>query len=162
MTDVVAGIAEVLSGRSVTALLETLKSDDPLEKIRSAKSLQDQVAEFLESLLAERGNRLVVIIDELDRCNPKFAIRLLERIKHYFNNSRVTFVFALNVAELQHSIRNYYGNGFDATRYHAIFIEQYNGQNYSTEIGKISIRRDSKDIILRTVSGLSDFADFEV
>lgn len=89
--DVVAGIAEVLSGRSATALLETLKSDDPLEKIRSAKSLQDQVAEFLESLLAERGNRLVVIIDELDRCNPKFAIRLLERIKHYFkeplNNS---------------------------------------------------------------------------
>lgn len=321
--DVVAGIAEVLSGRSATALLETLKSDDPLEKIRSAKSLQDQVEEFLESLLVERGNRLVVIIDELDRCNPKFAIRLLERIKHYFNNSRVTFVFALNVAELQHSIRNYYGNGFDATRYlerffdlridippakmsqfyqeielfdgyhvyeevcraviklnhftlreierfyrmakvvaykpthnseqgtfafpdgkgtefcvlfivplvlglkmsdynryegfvsgcdssplhelfrsfedgadlcrnlldvnetyegftpgretklvkledklntiyHAIFIEQYNGQNYSTEIGKISIRRDSKDIILRTVSGLSDFADFEV
>lgn len=48
------------------------------------------------------------------------------------------------------------------TLYHAIFIEQYNGQNYSTEIGKISIRRDSKDIILRTVSGLSDFADFEV
>lgn len=48
------------------------------------------------------------------------------------------------------------------TLYHAIFIKQYSGQNYSTEIGKISIRRDSKDMILRTISALSDFADYEV
>ena len=79
--------------------------------------MQEQVAEFLESLLAERGNRLVIFIDELDRCNPAFAIKLLERIKHYFSNSRITFVFSVNVVELQHAIRNHYGSEFDASRY---------------------------------------------
>ena len=67
--------------------------------------------------LTERGNRLVIFIDELDRCNPAFAIKLLERIKHYFNNSRITFVFSVNVAELQHAVRNHYGSDFDASRY---------------------------------------------
>ena len=114
---VAASITEVVTGRSIVALRDALQSDDPLEKIKSAKSMQEQIAEFLESLLAERGNRLVIFIDELDRCNPGFAIKLLERIKHYFSNSRITFVFAVNVAELQHAVRNHYGSGFDASRY---------------------------------------------
>lgn len=115
--DVASGIAEAVSGRSIVAIRDAIRSEDPLEKIRSAKSMQEQVAEFLESLLAERGNRLVIFIDELDRCNPAFAIKLLERIKHYFSNSRITFVFSVNVAELQHAIRNHYGSEFDASRY---------------------------------------------
>lgn len=115
--NIAASIAEVVSGRSIVAIREAIRSQDPLKRIRSAKSLQEQIAEFLESLLAERGNRLVIFVDELDRCNPAFAIKLLERIKHYFNNSRITFVFSVNVAELQHAVRNHYGSNFDASRY---------------------------------------------
>ena len=115
--DIASSIAEAVSNRSIVAIRDAIRSEDPLGKIRSAKSLQEQIAEFLDSLLAERGNRLVVFIDELDRCNPTFAIRLLERIKHYFNNDRLTFVFSVNVAELQHVVRNHYGSGFDASRY---------------------------------------------
>lgn len=114
---IAASIAEAVSGRSIVAIREALQSEDPLEHIRAAKSLQEQVAEFLESLLAERGNRLVIFVDELDRCNPTFAVKLLERIKHYFSNSRITFVFSVNVTELQHAIRNHYGEGFNASRY---------------------------------------------
>lgn len=115
--DIAASIAEAVSGRSIVAIRDALQCEDPLERIRSGKNMQEQVAEFLESLLAERGNRLVVFVDELDRCNPAFAIKLLERIKHYFSNSRITFVFSVNLAELQHAVRNHYGNDFDASRY---------------------------------------------
>ena len=115
--DVASSIAEAVSGRSIVAIRDALRSEDPFEKIRSAKSMQDQIADFLDSLLAERGNRLVIFVDELDRCNPAFAIKLLERIKHYFSNSRITFVFSVNVAELQHAVRNHYGSDFDASRY---------------------------------------------
>ena len=115
--DIASSIAEAVSGRSIVAIRDAMRCENPLDKIRSAKSMQEQVAEFLESLLAERGNRLVIFIDELDRCNPAFAIKLLERIKHYFSNSRITFVFSVNVAELQHAIRNHYGSEFDASRY---------------------------------------------
>lgn len=115
--DVASSIAEAVSGRSVVAIRDAIRNENLLESIRSAKSMQEQVVEFLDSLLAERGNRLVVFVDELDRCNPAFAIKLLERIKHYFSNSRITFVFSVNMAELQHAVRNHYGNDFDASRY---------------------------------------------
>ena len=42
---------------------------------------------------------------------------LLERIKHYFDDERITFVFSVSLTQLQWTIRNYYGNGFDATKY---------------------------------------------
>ena len=44
-------------------------------------------------------------------------MRLLERIKHYFSNDQITFVFSVNTNELQHTIRKYYGNDFNASRY---------------------------------------------
>ena len=65
----------------------------------------------------ERGNRLVVFIDELDRCKPSYAVQLLERIKHYLCDDGITFVFSVNLEELQHTIKHYYGEVFDACRY---------------------------------------------
>ena len=59
----------------------------------------------------------MVFIDELDRCKPSYAVHLLERIKHYLCDERITFVFSVNLGELQHTIKHYYGNTFDACRY---------------------------------------------
>lgn len=114
---IASSIAEAMSGKSVVAIHDALQKEDPMEHIRTAKNLQEQIAKFLDSLLAERGNRLVIFVDELDRCNPAFAVKLLERIKHYFSNDRITFVFSVNIAELQHTIRKHYGDEFNATRY---------------------------------------------
>lgn len=115
--NVAAGVIEFFTDKPVGQLVEKLQGDDGLAKIASEKGLQAKVADFLESLLPEKGNRLVIFIDELDRCNPVYAIKLLERIKHYFANDRVTFVFSVNLAELQHSVKQFYGAGFDASRY---------------------------------------------
>lgn len=112
-----AAIFELRKGIPITKMVEIMKRDDALEEIRQEKNLQELVAKFLESLLTEKGNRLVVFIDELDRCNPVYAIKLLERIKHYFANEQITFVFSINLAELQHSVKKFYGAGFDASRY---------------------------------------------
>ena len=79
--------------------------------------MRESISEFFDSLLPEQGNRLVVFIDELDRCSPNFAIRLLERIKHYFFKVNITFVLSVNTHELQNTVKQYYGNEFDAFRY---------------------------------------------
>ena len=42
---------------------------------------------------------------------------MLERIKHYYHKDNITFVFSVNLEELQHTIKNCYGNDFDACRY---------------------------------------------
>lgn len=72
---------------------------------------------FFDTLIIERGDRLVFFIDELDRCKPNYAIGMLERIKHYFDDERVTFIFSISLSQLQHTVNRFYGSGFDATRY---------------------------------------------
>ena len=87
------------------------------EKLILSDDLKEKIREFINLLIEEHGNRLVFFIDELDRCKPDYAIRFLERIKHYFDDERITFVFSVNLGELQHTIKHYYGNTFDACRY---------------------------------------------
>lgn len=112
-----ATLLDMFTGKSFSDLINCFKSDNPLEGIQKTKDFETTVKEFLDSLLAERGNRLVVFVDELDRCKPDYAVRLLERIKHYFSNDRITFVFSVNNLELQNTIRKHYGDDFDASRY---------------------------------------------
>ena len=110
-------VLEALTGRNINGIIEKLKSDNPLTKIKEEKDLHENIKNFFTELLVERGNRLVVFIDELDRCKPSYAVQLLERIKHYLYDDRITFVFSVNLGELQHTIKHYYGNTFDACRY---------------------------------------------
>lgn len=110
-------VLEALTGRNINSIIENLKSDNPLTRIKEEKDLHENIKNFFTELLVERGNRLVIFIDELDRCKPSYAVQLLERIKHYLCDDRITFVFSVNLAELQHTIKHYYGNTFDACRY---------------------------------------------
>ena len=110
-------ILEALTGRNIKDIIENLKSENPLTKIKEEKDLHENIKKFFTELLVERGNRLVVFIDELDRCKPSYAVNLLERIKHYLCDERITFVFSVNLDALQHTIKHYYGNTFDACRY---------------------------------------------
>lgn len=114
---IAGSVLEALSGRSINGIIENLKSEAPLKKLEEEKEVQKNIKKFFSELLIERGNRLVVFIDELDRCKPSYAVQLLERIKHYLCDDRITFVFSVNLKELQHTIRHYYGNTFDACRY---------------------------------------------
>ncbi len=110
-------VLEALTGRNINGIIENLKSENPLTKIKEEKDLHENIKNFFTELLVERGNRLVIFIDELDRCKPSYAVQLLERIKHYLCDERITFVFSVNLGELQHTIKHYYGNTFDACRY---------------------------------------------
>lgn len=96
---------------------ELKESDDILAEIKQTKGIHNTISEFLSEIYLERGNQLVIFIDELDRCKPDFAIKLLERIKHYFEIENVLIVFSVNLSELRHSVSNVYGTDFSAQRY---------------------------------------------
>lgn len=115
--DVAAAIADAVTERSISNVLKSLKGTDPLAAIKEKESIKDLVKDFLDALIHEHGDRLVIFVDELDRCKPDYALSLMERIKHFFNDERVTFVFAVNLSQLQHTVKSYYGSAFDATRY---------------------------------------------
>lgn len=75
--------------------------------------------------LAEKHNDLpfVVLIDELDRCRPTYAIELLETAKHLFSVDRIVFVLCLDRMQLTHSVRAVYGSDFNADGYLRRFFD---------------------------------------
>ena len=118
ITGIVAGkLSEHLAGVNPNEIVGDLKKNDFLETLRERKDISKRIEEYIDKLLPKGCDRLLIIIDELDRCNPEFAVKLLERIKHYFNNDRVTFLFSVNLVELQHTIKKHYGSDFNASRY---------------------------------------------
>jgi len=114
---ILASIAECVTGRSISTLFETLKGKNIFEKIRKEKSIQELMRKFFDAAIGKECHRLVVFIDELDRCKPSYAVLLLERIKHFFSDNRLTFIFSINRDQLQHTIRNFYGNEINASKY---------------------------------------------
>ena len=66
---------------------------------------------------------MIVVIDELDRCRPSYAVELLEIAKHLFAVDHIVFVMAVNRSELAHSIKSLYGNDFDAQGYLRRFLD---------------------------------------
>ena len=117
LRDLAGSIIELITGRNVKGIQETVSGKDYLKQIEERRNLQEKVNEFLDNVTNERGNRLVIFIDELDRCSPVFAVRLLERVKHYFNREKITFVFSVHLAELQNTVRAYYGENFNGAAY---------------------------------------------
>ena len=114
---VAASVVDFFTGRNLGEIKEALESNNPISKFKEERDIEEKLKEFFSDVLNERGNRLVVFIDELDRCRPSYAVQLLERIKHYLEDDRITFVFSVNLGELQHTVKHYYGNEFDACRY---------------------------------------------
>lgn len=110
-------LINLVCNKDISKLKKALKGENALDLIKKTKDEAEKVSEFLQSLLPEVGERLIVFVDELDRCKPSYAVKLLERIKHYFLDEEITFVFSVNINELQHTIKKHYGSDFDATRY---------------------------------------------
>lgn len=139
-----ASIMELLSGRNTEGIIRSLKSDNPLSKMEEQKEIQTKLRNFFTDLLPERGNRLVIFIDELDRCKPSYAVKLLEEVKHYLSDERILIVFSVNLRELQHTIKHFYGDSFDACRYLDRFfnlripIPPANKNNFYEKIGLTS------------------------
>lgn len=96
---------------------EKFSGKDILSAIKTEEEIRDKVKEIFDSIITENVQKLVIFIDELDRCRPNFAIEMLERIKHYFDDDRIIFVASINREQLIHSISKYYGTNFDSTGY---------------------------------------------
>ncbi len=115
--DILASVADAVSGRSISNIIKEFKGKYIFENQKQNEEIYQLIEKFFKSFLVERGNKLVIFIDELDRCSPIYAVKLFERIKHFFMCENVIFVFSINFRELQNTIKNFYGGDFDACRY---------------------------------------------
>ncbi len=100
---------------------------DSIIEERLNNSVKDKNALFefrahLENIAKQEEETVVFIIDELDRCKPDFALKLIEQIKHLFSVPGITFLLVLNRTQLEESIKSEYGNGINASEYLQKFV----------------------------------------
>lgn len=125
---ILSSAARYITGINVQEILETIKNyaeacDDTVKEQKTNESLEKRINRFLNDVVLDDEEKLIIFIDELDRCNPQYAVKLLERVKHYFNHPKVVFVISYNKAELQHSIKTLYGSEFSADKYLERFFD---------------------------------------
>ena len=117
VAEIGASILDAMTGTNLKDLSKTLKDDSGnLSKLDNLEQVKKQFNATLAKLAPKQG-QLIIFIDELDRCKPTYAVKLLERIKHYFNNPNVTFIFAVDLSQLQYTINQYYGSQFNGYQY---------------------------------------------
>lgn len=94
-------------------------------KLEEHEDEKKSFAEYRRSLAGfatKQDKPVVVFVDELDRCNPAFAVRLIERIKHFFEIPNVVFVLLLNREQLEQAVKGVFGEQTDAAAYLSKFV----------------------------------------
>ena len=87
------------------------------------KAIGELRVSLKESANEAKGGKIVVFVDELDRCKPSYAIDFLERVKHFFEVEGFIFVLSIDEYQLLQSIKVNYGQSFDSEKYLRRFID---------------------------------------
>jgi hypothetical protein len=95
--------------------------DSQLAAEKAVQELPTQL-DALKTALAGNG-RIVVLIDELDRCHPEYAIALLEAMKLVFNRKGYVFCLMVNPQYLENIAQHRFGVKVDGEAYLDKFIE---------------------------------------
>lgn len=112
-------------GLSAASALQIAEGTEEVAKVgEAAKGLLNQKSEWsppkeiqalrkcFEDTLEELGIRLVVLVDDLDRCLPETTISTLEAMRLFLFLKNAAFVIAADNAMIKHAVRRHF-NGVD-------------------------------------------------
>lgn len=91
-------------------------------ELEDYKNYKKLLEEFKDTLSKEERPK-IIIIDELDRCRPDYAIQLLEIIKHIFDVKNIIFLFLINRKQLESIVSTIYMNSNLSTKYFEKFYD---------------------------------------
>ena len=89
-------------------------------RIESIKEVKNILSKYLES----NNKKLLIIVDELDRTKPDYAIHFLEDMKHFFDIENVIFLVAVNRKQIEATVKCLYGQDMDFEGYYRKFFKQ--------------------------------------
>lgn len=86
------------------------------------KTKLEKLQETISILSTEQT--IIFIVDELDRCLPEYTIKVLERLHHLFEGiSNVQVILSIDCGQLEHIVRQIYGEKTDAKSYLRKFVQ---------------------------------------
>lgn len=102
-----------------------MENDSYLKDFKDFKSCKKEVTKKIKKYCERKPQ--IIIIDELDRCKPDFAMKTLEIVKHFFDIKNCIFIIAVDKLQLQESAKTIYGQEMDSEKYFSKFFDyQYN------------------------------------
>lgn len=79
-------------------------------KDKTSTELKTELQELAKEIkIACLGFPLFIMVDELDRCRPDYAIELLEKIKHLFDEKNIVFLIAVDGKQLLQQVEHTFG-----------------------------------------------------
>jgi hypothetical protein len=136
----------------VSAGVSEIGADVIEKKIENHAAEKDALTAFKRSLQklaavvrADQEFPLTILVDELDRCRPDFALGLLERIKHLFDVEGVAFVLFVNRDQIETYIRSVYGTDDAAA--------------YLLKFGNVFVDLPNEEPMFRSAHGRSAYCD---
>ena len=111
-------------------LLKAKKQIDmaSFDSLSNVSDVIEVVNNLLCGYMAYEGKKILFVVDELDRCLPDYAIRILNRLHHICYGSPVIQLVAVNDKELSRNINGLYHRDTDdvfARRYFNRFFTNY-------------------------------------
>jgi hypothetical protein len=107
-------LAQQLSGLDSKDLIDSLKGNNPEEFLKSILKEEDSEEKsmlvrefrdgFAELIEVSKIKKLVVVIDDLDRCTPERIIENLEAIKLFLNVEKTAFIIGADPRIVRHAI----------------------------------------------------------
>lgn len=95
------------------------------DEIFSSNKIKEEFNKTIDEYLKINGlKKLIIILDELDRCRPDYAVNMLESIKHFYNNDKLIFIISTDLIQLSHTIKKFYGNYYDSDLYLQRFFDR--------------------------------------
>lgn len=79
---------------------------------------------LLHNLTRESKHPILIIVDELDRCRPTYAVEFLETIKHFFDIKGLIFVIGVDKRQLASSAKALFGQQLDFDEYYRKFAHR--------------------------------------
>lgn len=133
---VIKNIAEIVADfKNVTVVNDT--KDSQLETYKSYKMLLQEFAALLNKLtkrvfVAKKQTKIIVLVDEIDRCLPNDQLKILERLHHLFDVKNCAVIVAMNHSCIAKTVKTLYGT--DGNEYLRKFFDFVFKLNTSAEV----------------------------
>lgn len=108
----------------INGAIENFSGIDFLAQYKEEKELRGKIDELIKANLPEVADRAIIFIDELDRCRPEFAIKVLEQTKNLFQQEKIVVVYSTDITQLAHSLQGVYGPSFEGRKYLERFYDK--------------------------------------
>ena len=123
----IVNVVDATTKIGVSSFLPSEKgiSKDAEAQILDSNHYLNKTMKKLKDGLKEESNNItiIVVVDELDRCLPEYAIKVLERLHHIFGDMKNTqVILSVDYDQLENTVKTIFGKNTSTQRYLSKFI----------------------------------------